>query len=250
MKLFKVSVITPCLNAGATISETVNSVSFQDYPWIEHIIIDGHSSDKTLSVLKELSHLEFKLISEPDNGLYDAINKGIELSSGDLVIILNADDFFITNRSISRLVSFYEKNTDVDLVVGSVEMVSSADPAKVVRRYGSTFHPFLLFLGYMPPHPACLITRKSYDAIGFYNIDFSIAADFEFFVRFFLVKKLKFASVPFATTRMRLGGVSSSGFSSYLVITSQIDKSLRSLGFFSFWPIIFLRFVLKLRQYF
>ena len=222
----KISIITVCFNSQDTIRDTIESVFAQSYPDVEYIIVDGASSDNTLSIIQEYQGRISKVVSEPDQGIYDAMNKGVALASGDVVGVLNSDDFFPHNEVISEVAEVYKMNPKTDMVLAGVEFVRSGDLHKVVRRYLSTgFRPWKLRFGIMPPHPGAYIRREVYENVGQYKLGYKIGADFDFFVRALLATKHNYVTERRCWVRMRVGGVSTSGFSSFKTITQEIVNS-------------------------
>ncbi|HTL88179.1 MAG TPA: glycosyltransferase family 2 protein [Leptolyngbya sp.] len=175
----KVSIITVAYNAGATIRDTIESVLAQDYSQIEHIIIDGKSSDNTAEIVKAYGDRIARFVSEPDLGMYDAMNKGIKLATGDVVAVLNADDFYIDSQVISTIVEQFKQH-QVDAVFADLVYVKHNDLDKVVRYYSSAnFHPDKFAYGWMPAHPTFVVKRWAFDRYGFFKTDYKIAADYE-----------------------------------------------------------------------
>jgi glycosyltransferase involved in cell wall biosynthesis len=230
----KVSIITVCYNSAATIEKTIMSVADQTYRDIEYIIIDGNSKDGTVAIIKNHEDVITKWISEPDNGLYDAMNKGIAMATGDLVGILNSDDTFYNNAVITEIADFHAKHT-IDASIGSI--IQHKKDGKIVRIYSSkNWKPEKLAIGFMPPHPSIFFKRELFTEFGQYDPGFTIGADYELITRFFLKNKISWKYSGITTTAMLVGGLSSSGTSSYKLITKEIQKALRMNGvsYFSF----------------
>ena len=224
--VLKVSIITVCYNNKDTLEDTIKSVLFQTYSNIEYIIIDGGSTDGTHSILKRYAAQISRIVSEPDNGIYDAMNKGIELSTGDVVGILNSDDFYSSSKTIEDLVSAF--SNDVDMVIGECVIIDNKNKQKTIRRLsGSWFSPWMLRFGWMPPHPATFIRKKIYELYGNYKVDYQIASDYEFFVRTLVCGKAKIKHELNLQVMMRIGGTSTSGFKSTFVISKEILRALR-----------------------
>lgn len=206
----KVSIITVCFNSEKTIEDTVRSVLGQSYPYIEFIIIDGGSSDSTLDVLAEYQDNIAVQLSEPDNGIYDAMNKGIALASGDVVGILNSDDMFASQDSVSQIVSLF-KDSSVDGVYGDLIYVDPHETSKMTRFYSSgVFSKGRIRYGIMLPHPTFYVRKRVFDSLGEYKTNYRVAADFEFITRFF-VRGFKAQRLPKVLVKMREGGISSRG---------------------------------------
>jgi glycosyltransferase involved in cell wall biosynthesis len=225
---FNVSIITVCFNSEKTLEKTILSVLNQSYVNIEYIIIDGGSTDGTIDIIKSnVNKFSNNLIwiSESDNGIYDAINKGISLASGDLIGILNSDDIFFNQLVIEEIVNFHLSHK-IDASIGNVVQIDSRN--KIIRGYNSkSWVPSKLKIGFMPPHPSIFIRRDIFSKLGMYKIDYKIAADYELIIRFFLIHKITWKYSNITTTSMLIGGVSSSGVKSYNIVTEEISKALK-----------------------
>lgn len=241
----KITIITVCFNTVDSIERTIQSVIGQTYENIEYIVIDGDSTDGTKAILEKYKSVINKLISETDLGLYDAMNKGIAHSTGDLIGILNADDIFYSSQVLEKIANFHF-NHSVEASIGDI--VQLGKNGKVFRAYSSaSWTVEKLRFGYMPPHPSIFLKREIFNRFGVYSLDFKIAADFELLVRFFLVNKISWKYTNLITTSMQLGGLSSSGFVSYKIITAEMRKALLNnrVRFSSFF--IYLRFLGKIQ---
>lgn len=228
----KISIVTVCYNSEKTIEDTIKTVISQTYDDIEYIIIDGGSIDNTLKIVnKYKSHIDI-LISGPDSGIYDAMNKGIEAATGDVVGILNSDDFYEKKDSVASVMSEFDDVTDV--VFGDLVFVSADNLSKVTRFYSlPKFTPWKLRFGWMPPHPATFIRRSAYLSHGLYKLGYRISADYEIFVRLLLVHKLPFKHVGKTIVRMRDGGVSTSGIKSSIRLNREIVKACLENGIYT-----------------
>lgn len=228
----KVSIITVCYNSAATIEDTITSVLSQDYKDIEYIIIDGGSNDATLNIINKYRDKISTFISERDQGIYDAMNKGIKHATGDIVGILNSDDFYETKDVITEVVNNFDTNTEV--VFGDLIFVKPDNLKKITRFYSlPNFKAWKLRFGWMPPHPATFIKKSVYDKYGLYKINYKISADYEVFVRFLLVNKVKFKHLDKILVRMRDGGVSTSGLKSSLTLNKEIVKACGENGIYT-----------------
>jgi glycosyltransferase involved in cell wall biosynthesis len=224
----KVSIITVCYNSEDTIERTILSVSNQTYKNLEYIVIDGNSKDETLSIIKNNSSKISNWISEPDMGLYDAMNKGIAMATGDLIGVLNSDDTFNSSTIIEEIVNFHKYN-NVDATVGDI--VQHNEDGGIVRLYSSKYwSPEKLKIGFMPPHPSIFFKKELFEKFGYYDLGFKIGADYELITRFFLKNDISWKYSGITTTAMLIGGISSSGFSSYKLITKEIQKALNMNG--------------------
>ena len=240
----KISIITVCYNSAATIEKTIQSVAAQTYKNIEYIVVDGNSKDTTVAIIKKHEAVITKWISEPDKGLYDAMNKGIEMTTGDIIGIINSDDTFYNNLVLEEVAKFHANNK-IDASVGNI--VQHKENGNVVRRYSAqNWQPEKLKIGFMPPHPSIFFKRELFQQFGGYNLGFKIGADYELITRFFLKNKIVWKYSGITTTAMLVGGLSSSGTSSYKLITKEIQKALQMNGI-SFNPYkIKLRFIWKI----
>ncbi|MBC6491013.1 glycosyltransferase family 2 protein [Flavihumibacter stibioxidans] len=202
-----ISVITATYNSAATVEDTLISVGRQTYPYIEHIIIDGKSTDQTLDLVARHPHVA-KLISEPDKGIYDAMNKGITLASGDVVGILNSDDIYAHNRVLEYVARLF-KDPDVQAVYSDLQYVKANNLNKVVRYWKSgEYSSQNFFYGWMPPHPTFFVRKQLYDDCGVFDTSFKSAADYELMLRFLVRYNLPAAYLPEVTVKMRVGGMS------------------------------------------
>ncbi|KIO54186.1 glycosyltransferase family 2 protein [Flavobacterium hibernum] len=240
----KISLITVCYNSAETIEKTIVSVASQTYENIEYIIIDGNSKDNTLEIIQKYNNQISKWISEPDKGLYDAMNKGVNLATGDLIGILNSDDTFDSDSVIEKIANFHKEN-NIDASVGNI--IQHRADGKIVRVYTSKYwNSEKLRIGFMPPHPSIFFKRELFNEYGGYNLGFKIGADYELITRFFLKNKIVWKYSGITTTAMLVGGLSSSGASSYKLITKEIQKAL-SMNGIDFSPLkIKMRFLWKI----
>ncbi len=206
----KVSIITICYNAADTIEETIQSLIAQDYTDIEYLIIDGASTDESMGIIEKFhDHIDI-LVSEKDNGIYDAMNKGIARCSGELIGILNADDTYAHNQVISRIVESINL-ADSDTIYADLNYVSFDNPAKIVRHWRSgDFRPGLFLKGWMPPHPTFFVKRHLYDQFGSFNTNFQISADYELMLRMLYKHGVSTTYLPEVIVNMKTGGASNS----------------------------------------
>jgi len=245
----KISIVTVVYNNEETIKDAILSVANQSYENIEYIVIDGASTDGTLGAITKLQDKTTEFISEPDEGIYDAMNKGIKLATGDVIGILNSDDFYSNNQVISEVAEVFDASPELDMVMGNVDFVHADNLSNPVRFYSSAkFSPWKLKFGFMPAHPATFIKRSAYDKVGSYKLGYKIAADFDMFVRLLLIDQCKYKVLNQALVRMRLGGVSTSGIRSYYVASKEMVRSLKENGLIVCWPCILFRLPVKLFQ--
>jgi glycosyltransferase len=204
----KISVITASFNNADTIADTIRSVVTQDYAEVEYIIIDGGSTDGTLKIIDEFQLKISKLISEKDEGIYFALNKGIEQASGDVIAFLHADDIFAGPTVLSDVMRVFNEKK-VESVYGDLHYVNRADTKKVIRNWRSGEYKHGIFLkGWMPPHPSFFLRKAMYDKFGAFNTDFRSAADYELMLRMLHKNKISTAYLPQVIVKMRVGGQS------------------------------------------
>ena len=210
----KISIITATFNSARTIRDTINSVLRQTYYDWELVIKDGGSTDDTLSICKELASLSDDrviIISEPDKGLYEAINVGIQATTGDIVGILNSDDFFHKCDILQTICDTFEKNPSIEGVYGDATVVAQDDINKTVRyTRAKLFRPWMFKIGLMPPHPSFYVRKECFEKYGYYNPNYKIAADFDLMTRYILVNRIKTEYLPIPVLTMRDGGMSTS----------------------------------------
>ncbi len=247
----KISIITVCFNSEETIISTLNSVISQTYNNIEHIIVDGGSTDRTLDILKEYKFKNKIIISEPDKGIYDAMNKGINLASGEIITILNSDDIYQSPKTLSEIIIDIENNPDKDIFLGDVVFFNKNNFKKIFRYYSAkNFKTKSLLDGIMPPHPSSFIKKSVYEKYGLYNRELSIAADFEMFLRLLYVNKLEYFYTNKVIVRMRSGGKSGKNLKTYFTSTKEIVEAFRVNKLKTKYLVILARLPLKFRQFF
>lgn len=202
----KISIITIAFNSEETIEETIQSVIAQDYSNIEYIVIDGGSTDGTMSIVEKYLDKLAVVVSEPDKGIYDAMNKGVSLATGELIGILNSDDIYANNSVVSSIVT---KVADNDSVYADLVYVDRNNTDKVTRYWKSGEYKLGLFRkGWMPPHPTFFLKKKCYDEFGTYNLSLKSAADYELMLRMLHKNKISVVYLPEVITKMRVGGQS------------------------------------------
>jgi glycosyltransferase involved in cell wall biosynthesis len=243
-RAMKVSVVTVARNAADTIGDALASVGAQRDVDFEHIVIDGASTDSTPAILEAAANPRLRWISEPDAGVYDAMNKGVLQASGELIGFLNADDFFCRTDALSLLVDAAQSSSAM-AVCGGVAVVDRA-AGRAVRSYSAnTFRPWMLRFGHMPPHPGFYARRVAWDRVGRFRTDLRIGGDFEWMARFFLKEQLQMRALTPTVSAVREGGLSNSGFSSRIVINREAERSLRHLGIRSHPALLWSRYFAK-----
>ena len=242
----KVSIITATYNSNKFLETCICSVMAQDYPDIEYILIDGGSTDSTQSIINKYSNNIVKWISEPDTGIYDAINKGIKLASGDIVGVLNSDDFFSDDSVISRIVKSFKDDEALEIVYADVSFVVRENINKSVRHYSSRyFRPYMFKFGFQPAHPSLYVKRGLFEKFGYYRTDLKIAGDFELLLRFLLKNKLSYKYISDVWVKMRIGGVSTSGIKSILQINNEIIKAHKINGIYTNIIFTYSKYIVK-----
>lgn len=246
MKGLKFSIITVCYNSGRQISDAIESVVNQGYDSIEYIIIDGGSSDETLDIVNKHKDDIDVVVSEKDDGIYDAMNKGISNATGDIVGILNSDDYYVDERVVEKVSLAFENNPDIDVVLCGVEFVDSRNLSIVRRTYKSVgFKLWMLYAGIMPPHPGVFVRKSMLNQVGNYRVDFKIASDFDYMLRLLIGAKAKYLIKDDIVVRMREGGISTSGLASNLLSTKEMHEALKSNGLISSYLLLALRLPYK-----
>jgi len=211
----KISIITACYNSAATIRDTLESIAAQDYPDIEHIIIDGASTDDTLSIVSRFPHVR-KVISGKDKGIYDAMNKGIHEATGDVIGILNSDDVYKDSNAITKVMASFERE-NADAVYADLQYVKYDDLSKVTRTWHSgNYSKRKFYFGWMPPHPTFFVRKHVYEKLGNFNCNLRSAADYEFMLRVLFKHNLRVAYIPHVLVKMRTGGASNATLSNRL----------------------------------
>ena len=236
-----ISIITISFNARSTIEKTLQSVAKQSYKNIEHIIIDGGSKDNTIDICNSFPHLS-KIISEPDNGIYDAFNKGLKTATGDIVGFLNADDVFYNEHSIQDIVDAFKKNS-VEIVYGNLNYIN--EKGKIIRNWISrSYEQGLVKKAWMPAHPTFYCKKDVYDRLGGYNNSFKIGGDFELCLRFLEINKVLSYYLNKKLVKMLAGGISNNGISSKWTIYKEELRAFK-INKIPINPILFLLHKIK-----
>jgi glycosyltransferase involved in cell wall biosynthesis len=243
-----ISIITVCYNSSKTILDTINSVNIQSYPEIEHIFVDGLSSDNTVEIINLNSQTKNVVVSEKDNGLYDAINKGISIASGDVIGFLHSDDLLASSTIILDLMTEM-KSKKLDGIYGDLEYVDKYDTNKIIRHWKSRKFKFsLLKQGWMPAHPTLFLKKQVYDKHGEFNMSYKISADYDFMLRILKDNDLEYGYLPEVITKMRVGGASNRSFKNILQKTREDYRAISSNNIGG-WFSIFLKNISKIKQF-
>lgn len=268
----KISLITACYNSAETIGTAIESVLSQKSVDVEYIVVDGGSKDGTVDIIKEYadktlnsqlltSNFTFRWLSERDKGMYDAINKGIKMATGDVVGILNADDVLASDETLKRIAEAFESGgvesegvgERVDCVYADIRFVREGNSVEVLRnaptvRYCSAkmWRPWMFRFAAMVPHPSFYVRRECFERLGGYSLDYRICADFELELRYLYLAKLKAAYLPECVVVMRMGGMSTAGWRSNVEINREDLRALRSHGIWSCLPLIYLKYLFKI----
>lgn len=240
----KLSIISVVLNGAKTLEATIQSVLAQDYSPLEYVIVDGGSIDGSLQIIKQYAqHLSY--ISEPDRGLYDAMNKGIHLAKGEIIGILNSDDVYAYPGVLSKVAGAFEQNPEAQMVYGDLIYVQDS---KVMRYYESGyFDPKLFFYGRVPAHPTLFVKKGVYERFGGYKIDYQISADYEWLLRVLVLGKIKWVYLPEVLVKMGVGGVSTRGLKSLWIANKENLRACRENGIKAHWGTMLLKYPYKIR---
>lgn len=245
----KISVITVCYNSETTIARALSSVAEQAQADIEHIVVDGASTDRTVKIARQFEGRRCVIVSEPDKGIYDAMNKGLRRASGDVVCFLNADDFYASG-SILHDVSQQMECQKLDLLLGDVSFFRADRPHESVRRFRSDrFSPRRLAWGWMPAHPAMFLRRSIYADLGGFKTDYQIAGDYEFVVRVFTRFEIHYQHIPRVMVQMQIGGASTRSLAATWKLNSEVLRACRENGLKTNFLKIMSKYPLKSMEY-
>lgn len=226
----KISVITAVYRSEKTVGEAIASVAAQTHQDLEHVVVEGKSPDGSLAAVERAAHGRMRLISEPDRGIYDALNKGIRHATGDVVGFLHSDDFLAHDEVLTRISAAFE-DPSVEAVFGDLDYVSQADVSRVVRHWSTgPFDPRRLKYGWMPAHPTLYLRREVYERFGSYDVRFGIAADYDFILRYFSQTSGRSIYIPEVLYKMRLGGVSNRSISKIIQKMKEDYSAIRRNG--------------------
>ena len=255
----KISVVTATWNSGKTVKDTIESVLHQTYKDVEHIIKDGGSKDDTMAICTDYLNRVYssddalkstmktmKIVSEKDGGIYDAMNKGVKMASGDIIGILNSDDFYTSDDVLQKVADEFQKDSSLEAVYGDIHFVKPDNLKKCTRYYSSkSFRPWLLRFGFMPAHPSFYVRREVYEKYGLYDLQFRTSSDFEWMVRLFAKHHIRAKYLPMDFVTMRDGGESTAGMEAKRKVNNDIVSSLRKHGIFTCGAFKYVRYVVK-----
>lgn len=258
----KISIITAAWNSGKTIEDTLSSVLKQHYTDVEHIIKDGGSSDDTLKICEHYKETFYsssdgagvkvktmKILSAKDRGIYDAMNQGIKAATGDIIGILNSDDFFTSDDVLERVAKEFKDDPELEALYGDIHFVKGEDLHTCTRYYSSSyFRPWLLRFGFMPAHPSFYVRKEVYQRYGLYNLQYRTSSDFDMMVRLFGVNKIKAKYIPMDFVTMREGGESTAGIEAKRRVNKDIVNSLKSHGIFTCAAFKYVRYAWKVSE--
>ena len=246
----KITIITVVFNGASTLADTIQSVLDQTYDNIEYIIVDGGSTDGTQQIMAEYCHVIDHCVSEPDNGIYDAMNKGIQLATGDIVGIINSDDFYYGPHVLEKVAALFQKS-GADALFADLVYVRPDNLERVVRYYsGADFTPDKFAWGCMPPHPTFFVRREAYEKHGLFRTDYQIAADFELTARFLATHHLNYVYLPEVIMRMRTGGASTRSLRSNWILNLEILRACAENGIKTNFIKVYAKYFQKVRQLF
>lgn len=252
----KLSIVTACYNSNAVIKTALESVAAQRGVEVEHIVVDGGSTDGTVEVVKRAGEkakgkdgFSFKWVSEPDCGMYDAINKGIRMATGEIIGILNADDYLDGDTVLARVSEAFAETPGIECRFGNVRFVKEVGGKSIRVCFARFWRPWMLHWGYMPPHPAIFMRKECFAKWGEYvpsRTEYRIAADYELLVRFFCRNRMTYRYMPICTTVMRLGGVSTKDVEARKKLNEEIVKANRVNGYFCCFPMLLPKYLIKI----
>lgn len=244
-----ISVITAVYNRAATIGRAMDSLAEQTHP-AEHVVIDGASTDGTLDIVRDRAGAGDTVISEPDNGIYDALNKGIAAAKGDVIGLLHSDDLFASPTVLARIAEMFDADADLDAVYADAAFFRPEAPDRIIRRYRSArFSPARIGWGLMPAHTTLYLRRRVFDHHGLYRTDYRIAADYEFIARIFKDGTLKARYEPDVWVKMQTGGISTGGLRSTIQINREVLRACRSNGIKINWFKLLSKYPAKIAEF-
>lgn len=245
----KITIITVTFNSGETVRDTIESVLKQGYLNYEYLVIDGGSKDNTVDIVKEYEPQfggRMKWISEKDKGMYDGINKGIRMAMGEVVGIINSDDFYHRSDIFNIIAKSFEVNKDIQAIYGDVRFVHPDNLEKTVRYYSSKhWKPWRFRFGFMPAHPTFFTYKENFEKYGYYQYDYHIAADYELLIRHLYTNKVPAKYVPVDFMKMRTGGRSTNGWKANVLLNKEIVRACKENGIWTCMPLLFMKYFIK-----
>jgi len=247
----KISIITITYNSAQTVEDTLRSVTSQDYPNLEYIIIDGKSKDTTLQIVDKYKSKIAKIVSEKDKGLYDALNKGIKNATGDVIGMLHSDDLYANEQVISKVAQKFAEDSTIEGVYADLVFVSRKDTNKAMRVWESgTYEEGAFLKGWMPPHPTFFVRKEVYEKFGGFNTGLKLSADYELMLRLIHKNNIKLAYLNETIVKMRMGGVSNVSFFVKLKANLEDKLAWKLNGMKPNFTTIFMKPIRKIKQYF
>jgi glycosyltransferase involved in cell wall biosynthesis len=244
----RVSIITATFNSAATVAETMRSVEEQDYAPIEHIVVDGHSQDNTLNIVQRYPHTS-TVITEKDDGIYDAMNKGIRASTGDIIGILNSDDIYAHNGVISKIVRAFE-DPAIQACYADLQYMDQQNTSRITRTWKSgNYHTGSFYWGWMPPHPTFFVRKSVYEKVGLFETSLQSAADYEMMLRILVKHHLPAAYIPQVIVKMRTGGMSNSSVRNRIRANREDRKAWRINDLKPYFFTLYLKPLRKITQF-
>ena len=244
----KISIITVTFNSANTVEDTIKSVLSQEYKDYEYLVVDGGSKDATVDIIKKYEPLfegRMRWISERDKGMYDGINKGIRMAKGDVVGIINSDDFFHRTDIFNKVAEAFEDKS-IEAIYGDVRFVNPDDLEKTTRYYSSkNWKPSKFRLGFMPAHPSFYTYKENFEKYGYYQYDYHIAADYELLIRHLYTNKVPAKYIPLDFMKMRTGGRSTNGFKANVLLNKEIVRACKENGIWTCMPLLFCKYFIK-----
>lgn len=245
----KISIITVTFNSAATVRDTIESVLRQEYSDYEYLVIDGGSKDNTVDIIKEYEPKfggRMRWISEKDKGMYDGINKGIRMATGDVVGIINSDDFYHRTDVFDIINKSFEENKGIQAIYGDVRFVHPDNLEKTVRYYSCKhWRPWRFRFGFMPAHPTFFTYKENFEKYGYYQYDYHIAADYELLIRHLYTNHVPAKYVPLDFMKMRTGGRSTNGWKANILLNREIVRGCKENGIWTCMPLLFLKYFIK-----
>ncbi len=245
----KISVVTVTYNSEKTVEDTIKSVLSQEYKDYEYLVVDGGSKDNTVEIIKKYEPLfegRMRWISEKDKGMYDGINKGIKMATGDVVGIINSDDFYHRTDIFDKINEAFVENPGVEAIYGDVRFVNPDNLEKTVRYYSSkNWAPWRFRFGFMPAHPSFFTYRENFEKYGYYQYDYHIGADYELLIRHLYTNKVPYKYIPLDFMKMRTGGRSTEGIKANIRLNKEIVRACAENGIWTCMPLLFLKYFVK-----